>query len=137
MEVLYQYLPKCTFGGHPKLITELNKFWTYTRPEVHQNWTANQNNPQTMSKWPPVVAKLGQIITKLNDIGPLLFKAALRSSGAFFMSKLSITQYISSWHFSSPVIGRRGQNKGTLRSCVLLSRVYHPQVCPCTSERHM
>ena len=26
MEELYQYLPKCTFGGHPKLIAKLISF---------------------------------------------------------------------------------------------------------------
>ena len=37
----------------------------------------------------------------------IIFKAALRSRGAFFMSRFS-PSLPPSWHFSSPVIGRHG-----------------------------
>ena len=70
-----------------------------------------------------------------------VFKANVRGTEGFLFVTDSVC--CLSWHFSSPVIGQHRSAlylvriKGALRTPAGLSRISHPQFCPCIGLRRL
>ena len=105
-----------------------------------------------LTRLPKVVPQPLILLFRLG-LNYFIFKAALRSRGAFFMSIISrsllspsslpplgtfqalwLVDKDQSGYIGSALIG---QNKGALRPPAGLSRVSHQQVCPCTSVQRL